>query len=139
MARTMLIDIGLAKNFWAEDINTAFYLVNRCMIKSILNKTPYELLNGRKPKLTYLRTFGCKYYVLNNGRDQLGSSMPKVTRGYFLSTHLKARLTRYITSGLNVLKKASMLSLMNLTHHLRRTLTKIKMENCDDPADRLKN
>jgi len=42
------------------------------MIRSLLNKTPYELLNGRKPKLTYLRTFGCKCYVLNNGKDQLG-------------------------------------------------------------------
>nr|XP_016475434.1 PREDICTED: uncharacterized protein LOC107797086 [Nicotiana tabacum] len=71
MARTMLIGSGLAKNFWAEAVNTAYYLVNRCMIRSILNKTPYELLNRRKPKLTYLRTFGCKCYVLNNGKDQL--------------------------------------------------------------------
>ncbi|XP_070003456.1 uncharacterized protein [Nicotiana sylvestris] len=73
MARTMLIDSGLAKNFWAEAVNIACYLVNRCMIRSILNKTPYELLNGRKPKLTYLRTFGCKCYVLNNGKNQLES------------------------------------------------------------------
>ncbi|XP_070010903.1 uncharacterized protein [Nicotiana sylvestris] len=57
MARTMMIDNGLAKSFWAEATNTACYLVNRYMIRSILNKTPYELLNGRKPKLTYLRTF----------------------------------------------------------------------------------
>ncbi|XP_075091631.1 uncharacterized protein LOC142171825 [Nicotiana tabacum] len=60
MARTMLIDSGIAKNFWAEAINTACYLVNRYMIRFFLNKTPYELLNGRKPKLTHLRTFGCK-------------------------------------------------------------------------------
>ncbi|XP_070002226.1 uncharacterized protein [Nicotiana sylvestris] len=43
----------------------------RCMIRSLLNKTTYELLNGRKPKLTHLRTSGCKCYVLNNGKDQL--------------------------------------------------------------------
>nr|XP_033517305.1 uncharacterized protein LOC117281568 [Nicotiana tomentosiformis] len=35
--------------------------ITRCMIRSLMNKTPYELLNGRKPKLTHLRTFGCKY------------------------------------------------------------------------------
>ncbi|XP_070004878.1 retrovirus-related Pol polyprotein from transposon TNT 1-94 [Nicotiana sylvestris] len=32
MARTMLIDSGVAKNFWVEAVNTACYLVNRCMI-----------------------------------------------------------------------------------------------------------
>nr|XP_009796278.1 PREDICTED: uncharacterized protein LOC104242860 [Nicotiana sylvestris] len=30
MARIMLIDNGIAKNFWAEAVNTAYYLVNRC-------------------------------------------------------------------------------------------------------------
>ncbi|XP_070008258.1 uncharacterized protein [Nicotiana sylvestris] len=72
MERTMLIDCGIAKNFWAEAVNTACYLVNRCMIRSLLNKNPYELLNGRMPKLNHLRTFGYKCYVLNNGKDQLG-------------------------------------------------------------------
>ncbi|XP_070019370.1 uncharacterized protein [Nicotiana sylvestris] len=84
MARTMLIDIGIAKNFWAEAVNTACYLVNRCMIRSLMNKTPYELLNGRKPKLTHLRTFGCKCYVLNNGKDQLGKFDAKSDEGIFM-------------------------------------------------------
>jgi len=84
MARTMFIDSGIAKNFWAEAVNTACYLVNRCMIRSLLNKTPYELLNGRKPKLTHLRTFGCKCYVLNNGKDQLGKFDAKSDEGIFL-------------------------------------------------------
>ncbi|XP_070046451.1 uncharacterized protein [Nicotiana tomentosiformis] len=33
--------------------------------------TPYELLNGRKPKMTYLRAFGYKYFILNNGKKAL--------------------------------------------------------------------
>ncbi|XP_075109048.1 uncharacterized protein LOC142180851 [Nicotiana tabacum] len=72
MTRTMLIDSGIAKSDWVEAVNTACYLVNMCIIRSILNKTPYELLIGRKPKLTHLRTFGCKYFVLNNGKETLG-------------------------------------------------------------------
>ncbi|XP_070013631.1 secreted RxLR effector protein 161-like [Nicotiana tabacum] len=44
MARTMLIDSGIAKYFWAKAVNTACYLVNRCMIRSLLNKTSYKLL-----------------------------------------------------------------------------------------------
>ncbi|XP_070046624.1 uncharacterized protein [Nicotiana tomentosiformis] len=69
--RTILIDSGIAKHFWAEAVNTACYLVNRCTIKSLLNKTPYELLNGRKPKLTHLRIFGCKCFVLKNIKEAL--------------------------------------------------------------------
>ncbi|XP_070004873.1 intracellular protein transport protein USO1-like [Nicotiana sylvestris] len=84
MARTMLIDSGIVKNFWAEVVNTAYYLVNRCMIRSLMNKTPYELLNGRKPKLTHHIIFGCKCYVLNNGKDQLGKFDTKSDEGIFL-------------------------------------------------------
>ncbi|XP_070004279.1 uncharacterized protein [Nicotiana sylvestris] len=55
-----------------------------CMIRSLLNKTPYELLDGRKPKLTHLRTFGCKCFILNNGKDALGKFDAKSDEGFFL-------------------------------------------------------
>ncbi|XP_075087716.1 uncharacterized protein LOC142169713 [Nicotiana tabacum] len=84
MARTMLIDSGIAKYFWAEAVNTTCYLISRCMIRSLLNKAPYELLNGRKPKLTHLRTFGCKCFVLNNGKEALGKFDAKSDEGIFL-------------------------------------------------------
>ncbi|XP_070050394.1 uncharacterized protein [Nicotiana tomentosiformis] len=110
MARTMLIDSGIAKNFWAEAINTACYLVNRCMIRFFLNKTPYELLNGRKPKLTHLRTFGCKCYVLNHGKDQLGKFNAKSDEGIFLgySSQSKAykvynKMTRCVEESFHVI------------------------------------
>ena len=28
-----------------------------------LGKTPYELLNGKKPDVSFFRVFGCKYYI----------------------------------------------------------------------------
>ncbi|XP_070054539.1 uncharacterized protein [Nicotiana tomentosiformis] len=55
-----------------------------CMIRSLLNKIPYELLNGRKPKLTYLRTFGCKCFVLNNDKEALGKFDAKNDEGILL-------------------------------------------------------
>ncbi|XP_070013875.1 uncharacterized protein [Nicotiana sylvestris] len=71
---------GITHNF------SALELLNKmeCIIRSLLNKTPYELLNGRKPKLTHLRTFGCKCYVLNNGKDRLGKFDAKSDEGIFL-------------------------------------------------------
>ena len=49
MTRTMLIASGLAINFWAEALNTSCYIINRCMIRPILNKTPYELFKEENP------------------------------------------------------------------------------------------
>lgn len=62
----MLVDSGLPNFFWAEAINTMCYVSNRCLIRSILNKTLYELLNKRNPKISYLRPFECKCF-LNDG------------------------------------------------------------------------
>lgn len=39
----MLIESDLAKIFWAEVVNTACYVTNKCLIKSPKNKTPYGL------------------------------------------------------------------------------------------------
>ncbi|XP_060190430.1 uncharacterized protein LOC132619592 [Lycium barbarum] len=72
MARTMLIASNVAKSFWEEAINIACHLINRCTIRSLLEKTPYALLNEKKPKLTYLKAFGCKCFILNNGKEALG-------------------------------------------------------------------
>ncbi|XP_070011241.1 uncharacterized protein [Nicotiana sylvestris] len=110
MARTMLIDNGIAKYFWAETIHIACYLVNRCMIRSLLKKTPYELLNGRKPKLTHLRTFECKCFVHNNGKEALGNFDAKSDEGIFLrySSQSKAykvynKRTQYVEERIHVI------------------------------------
>lgn len=72
IARTMLIDSSLEMNFWAEAVNTACYVTNRCLIRSMIKKTPYKLLNDKKPSIAHLKPFGCKCFVLNNGKDDLG-------------------------------------------------------------------
>jgi hypothetical protein len=30
----------------------------------MLEKTPYEIFNGRKPNIAYFQVFGCKCYIL---------------------------------------------------------------------------
>ena len=34
------------------------YVLNRSLTRSLQKKTPYELWNGKKPKLSHLRIFG---------------------------------------------------------------------------------
>lgn len=43
----------LPKYFWTNAINTICHILNRVIITPILEKTPYELLKGRKPNISY--------------------------------------------------------------------------------------
>lgn len=59
-ARTLLIDAGLGKEYWAEAVATAAYLLNRSPTRRLWNMTPYEAFKGEKPDLSHLRMFGCE-------------------------------------------------------------------------------
>jgi transposase InsO family protein len=48
--------------FWADAISTACYISNQIFLRSILHLTPFELHFGRKPSVSYLRPFGCKWF-----------------------------------------------------------------------------
>jgi hypothetical protein len=60
----MLDEHRTPRHFWADAINTTCYISNRIFIRSILHLTPFELHFGRKPYVSHLRPFGCKYFVL---------------------------------------------------------------------------
>ena len=62
MARSMLLNSKLPKKFWGEAISTAVYLKNRTPVKA-LNKTPFEVWHGKKPKVNHLRVFGSDAYA----------------------------------------------------------------------------
>jgi transposase InsO family protein len=46
LVRTMLNEGNLPKYLWANAISTACHVLNRILIRHILDKTPYELLRG---------------------------------------------------------------------------------------------
>ena len=48
-----------------------------------MNITSYELWNNRKPKISYLRVFGCKCFILNT-KDNLETFDSKADEGIFL-------------------------------------------------------
>ena len=53
MARSMLSEYNVSQSFWAEAINTTCYCSNRLYSHPLKEKTPYELLNGRKTNIAY--------------------------------------------------------------------------------------
>nr|GEV43227.1 putative ribonuclease H-like domain-containing protein [Tanacetum cinerariifolium] len=63
-ARTMLIFSKALMFLWAEDVATACYTLNRSLIHTRHNKTPYELVHDEKPDLKFLYVFGVERSVL---------------------------------------------------------------------------
>ncbi|GKA72962.1 retrovirus-related pol polyprotein from transposon TNT 1-94 [Tanacetum coccineum] len=68
-ARTMLIFSRAPLFLWAEAIATACYTQNRSIIHRQFKKTPYELINGRKPYISFLHVFGALCYPKNDRED----------------------------------------------------------------------
>ncbi|GJR09445.1 retrovirus-related pol polyprotein from transposon TNT 1-94 [Tanacetum coccineum] len=86
VARTMLIFSYAPLFLWVEAIATACYTQNRSMIDRRFDKTPYELINGRKPDISFLHAFGALCYPKNDREDlgKLGAKGLDLT--YALST-----------------------------------------------------
>ncbi|GJR56040.1 putative ribonuclease H-like domain-containing protein [Tanacetum coccineum] len=92
-ARTMLADSHLPTTFWAEAVNTACYTFNRVRVTKPQNKTPYELLFGHKPILSYIRPFGCHVTILNT-LSPLGKFDGKSDEGFLVGYSVNSKAFR---------------------------------------------
>ncbi|EWM20093.1 copia-like retrotransposable element, partial [Nannochloropsis gaditana] len=110
MARSLRIQAGLGKRFWAEALTTATYILNRTRTSALgPGETPYYKMFRRHANAKHFRTFGCKAFVHNTlvtrrklddralegimiGYDDTGNN-PKCYRIYMPS------LGKYIRSG----------------------------------------
>nr|GEX31187.1 retrovirus-related Pol polyprotein from transposon TNT 1-94 [Tanacetum cinerariifolium] len=79
-ARTMLIFSKAPLFLWAEAINTACYTKNHSLIRLRYNKTPYELMQDKKPDLSFFHVFGSLCYPTNDN-DDLGNLDAKADIG----------------------------------------------------------
>nr|GEX21704.1 integrase, catalytic region, zinc finger, CCHC-type, peptidase aspartic, catalytic [Tanacetum cinerariifolium] len=68
-ARTMLIFSHASLFLWAEAIATVCFTQNRSFIHRRFNKTPYELINGRKLDISFLHVFKALCYPKNDRED----------------------------------------------------------------------
>nr|GEW10803.1 putative ribonuclease H-like domain-containing protein [Tanacetum cinerariifolium] len=92
-ARTMLTDAKHPVTFWAEAVNTAYYVQNRVLVNKSQNKTPYELFNGRTPAIGFLKPFGCHVMILNT-LDHFGKFDANRDEGYFIGYSMSSKAFR---------------------------------------------
>nr|GEX19030.1 hypothetical protein [Tanacetum cinerariifolium] len=85
--RTMITFANLPSFLWAKAITTACFTQNRSIIHNSFDKTPYELINKRKPNIKFFRVFGCRCYPLND-YDDVGKLKAKGDIGVFVGKSL---------------------------------------------------
>ncbi|KAK1664685.1 hypothetical protein QYE76_052844, partial [Lolium multiflorum] len=89
MVRSMMSLTDLPLSFWSYALETAAFTLNRAPSKSV-ETTPYELWFNKKPKLSFLKVWGCEAYVKKLQPDKLEPKAekcvfigyPKETIGY---------------------------------------------------------
>ena len=89
MVRSMMSLTDLPLSFWGYALETATFTLNRAPSKSV-ETTPYELWFGKKPKLSFLKVWGCDAYVKKLQPEKLEPKSekcvfigyPKETIGY---------------------------------------------------------
>nr|GFC37316.1 integrase, catalytic region, zinc finger, CCHC-type, peptidase aspartic, catalytic [Tanacetum cinerariifolium] len=108
-ARIMLIFSCAPLFLWAEAIATACFTQNYSIIHCRFNKTPYELINGRKPDISFLHAFGALCYPKND-REDIGKLGAKGDIGFFIGYSVDScayriynRQTKKIMKTMNVL------------------------------------
>jgi hypothetical protein len=64
----MLDDHRTPRRYWVQAVNTTCHVGNWIFLRAFLNKTCYELMHGRAPRVSHFMAFGCRFFILKKGR-----------------------------------------------------------------------
>nr|GEW00161.1 retrovirus-related Pol polyprotein from transposon TNT 1-94 [Tanacetum cinerariifolium] len=93
------------KGNWAEAVNTGCYVQNRVLVTKPHNKTPYELLLGRTPSISFMRPpFGCHMTILNT-LDPLGKFDGKADEGFLVGYSISSKAFRVFNSRTRIVQE----------------------------------
>ncbi|KAI3702443.1 hypothetical protein L6452_28181 [Arctium lappa] len=104
-ARSLLADSKLPITFWAEAVNTACYVQNRVLVVKPKNKTPYELLNKRKPFIGFFKPFGCPCTILNT-KYHLGKFDSKADDGFLVGYSSQSKAYIVFNSSSRIIEES---------------------------------
>ena len=101
MLNAMIVSAKLPFNLWDEALLIACHVHNRVLYKKI-QSFPYELWNGRKPNLSYLKVWGCIAYfrVPDPKRTKLG---PKAIKSVFVGYAVNSKAYRLLDLSSNTI------------------------------------
>jgi len=101
-ARSMRLHAGLPKTLLSDAASTTAYLINRGPSVPLSNRLPKEVWSAKEVNLSYLRVFGCVFYVYikSDARSKLDAKSRKCIFYFFLL----AREMRSLAIGFRMIK-----------------------------------
>nr|GFA32373.1 putative ribonuclease H-like domain-containing protein [Tanacetum cinerariifolium] len=140
-ARTMLTFANLPLFLWAKAIATTCFTQNCSFINKHFDKTPYELMNKRKPDIKFFRVFGYRCYLLSDYED-VGKLKAKGDIGLFVG-YLKEydafriynKRTQPDLSNLNETRKSSNQSVSQVSETSKKYLEDLFQKFYDEYFD----
>jgi hypothetical protein len=99
MVWSMMSQTDLPLSIWGYALETAAFTLNRVSTKSI-ERTPYEIWNGKHPRLSFHKVCECEAYVKRLMSDKLTAKSdkcffvgyPRETKGYYFYNEAEAKV-----------------------------------------------
>ena len=109
----MLDEFNTPEALWVEAINTACYASNRLFLQKFLSKTPYELLNGKKPNVSFFWVFDYKCYIYKK-RQHLQKFQRCCDISFLVGYSSKYKAYQVFNHATGLVEEHMMWNLMNL-------------------------
>nr|GFC80969.1 retrovirus-related Pol polyprotein from transposon TNT 1-94 [Tanacetum cinerariifolium] len=88
--------------FWAEAIATACFTQNRSLVIPRHEKTPYHIINDRKPSVKFFHIFGSTCYIVRDG-ENLDKMQEKGNECIFIGYSTQSRAYRVFNKRTRVI------------------------------------
>nr|GEX04031.1 retrovirus-related Pol polyprotein from transposon TNT 1-94 [Tanacetum cinerariifolium] len=125
-ARTMLSVAKVSLFFWAEAIASKFFTQNRSLVIPRHDKTPYHIINNRKPSVKFFHIFGSLCYIVRDG-ENLDKMKEKGDECIFVGYSTQSRAYKVFNKRTKVIMESIHVNFDELPHmasdHINRTLS----------------
>ncbi|GJR26191.1 ribonuclease H-like domain-containing protein [Tanacetum coccineum] len=96
----VLLKVLRHENMYSFDLKN----VNRVLVTKPHNKTPYEILHGRPPIISFMRPFGCLVTILNT-LDLLSKFDGKADKGFLVGYSINSKAFRVFNTRTRKVKE----------------------------------
>nr|GFC67080.1 hypothetical protein [Tanacetum cinerariifolium] len=114
-ARTMLSAAKVPLFFWAEAIATTCFTQNRSLVIPRHEKTPYHIINDRKPSVKFFYIFGSLCYIVRDG-ENLNKMKEKGVACIFVGYSTQSRAYRVFNKRTSVIVETIHVNFDELPH-----------------------
>nr|GFB37612.1 hypothetical protein [Tanacetum cinerariifolium] len=132
-ARTMLSAAKVPLFFWAEAIATACFTQNRSLVIPHHEKTPYHIINDRKPSVKFVHIFGSVCYIVRDGKN-LDKMKEKGDECIFVGYSNQSRAYRVFNKRTRVIMESIHVKFDELPHIASDQLSSDPAHKCQTMA-----